>query len=295
MLRLICKNNNFKNVFFKKDYLKNINTTPSYNIWDLSSENNRLRYDFTDEIRPAISKKTQNYQFYHDFTPKVKEFNNMVAGTSYDGQDPIQVASTLLYEKDDQRSYAIASSVGSHLHFWEGLWPGGKGEPCKEFLEEMDIQFDGFDNLIKQMVAHAKALPTNGWTWLTGREGDYDIISTFNHQSPFGIRHVMPIFCIDCYEHAYIFDYLSDIDSYIKNCWKAANWDVINARFLSTVPSENLDATFHVRGAREFIRQIEEKEKAARTLRKAQLKQEIFSAYLNENNNNNDNNDNNNN
>lgn len=57
---------------------------------------------------------------------------------------------------------------------------------------------------------------------------------THNNATPEAIEaeNIYPIFCIDLWEHAYVGDYGTDIDSYIDAFWHVLNWEKVEQRMV---------------------------------------------------------------
>lgn len=123
-------------------------------------------------------------------------------------------------------------------------------------------EFCTFDNFKRTFQAHASAMIGCGWIWLvkTSNEAHKDhsnlsILTTFNGATPLfksdikqnhGINNInynfqhqhqhqhqhistvknSPILGLNLWESAFILDYSLDRDQYVRNWWKAINWNV---------------------------------------------------------------------
>lgn len=119
---------------------------------------------------------------------------------------------------------------GQVLHelYFETL--GGDGKPKGPAVEKIKEDFGSWETFVEDAVACAKA--ARGWM-ITAYDPSDGTIRNFladahNHG---GVWGAVPLWTIDCYEHAYFIDFGSDRASYIKAVLENVNWDAVNARF----------------------------------------------------------------
>lgn len=76
------------------------------------------------------------------------------------------------------------------------------------------------------------ALQGSGYTWLVDNEGQWEIMNTFNTQSPLAMPGVTPLLVLDVWEHAYHGDYEDRRQEYIENWWKVVDWEYVEDQYL---------------------------------------------------------------
>lgn len=107
---------------------------------------------------------------------------------------------------------------------------GGDGKPKGPVVEKIKQDFGSWDAFVEDAVACAKA--ARGWMITAWDPTDSKIhnylADAHNHG---GVWGAIPLWTIDCYEHAYFIDFGSDRPSYIKAVLDNVNWDAVNARF----------------------------------------------------------------
>lgn len=119
---------------------------------------------------------------------------------------------------------------GQVLHelYFETL--GGDGKPKGPVVEKIKEDFGSWETFVEDAVACAKA--ARGWMITAWDPADGEIhnylADAHNHG---GVWGAIPLWTIDCYEHAYFIDYGSDRPSYIKAVLDNVNWDAVNRRF----------------------------------------------------------------
>lgn len=107
---------------------------------------------------------------------------------------------------------------------------GGTGEAKGPVVEKINQDFGSWDAFVEDAVACAMA--ARGWMITAWDPTDGKIhnflADAHNHG---GVWGTVPLWTIDCYEHAYFMDYGSDRKSYIQAVLKNVNWDNVNARY----------------------------------------------------------------
>lgn len=108
---------------------------------------------------------------------------------------------------------------------------GGDGKPIDgPFIRKVRSNFGSWEAFTEDAVACAMA--ARGWmitAWdpSDGKIHNY-LADAHNHG---GVWGSVPLWTIDCYEHAYFIDYGSDRKTYIQAVLQNVNWDAVNARF----------------------------------------------------------------
>ena len=72
----------------------------------------------------------------------------------------------------------------------------------------------------------------SGWVWLVLSQGDLEIISTANQDSPI-MDGKIPILGLDVWEHAYYLKYQNKRNEYVESWWNVVNWKKANENFIN--------------------------------------------------------------
>ena len=94
--------------------------------------------------------------------------------------------------------------------------------------KEIDRAFGSYDGFKKQLTASATGVFGSGWTWLVLDKDKLRIVSTQNQDSPLS-QGLIPLLCIDLWEHAYYLKYRNRRAEYIEAFFHVINWDRVNA------------------------------------------------------------------
>ena len=133
---------------------------------------------------------------------------------------------------EDKRT-AVRNNGGGHANhslFWELLSPEGGGAPTGALAEAIDKKFGSFD-AFKEEFANAGATRFgSGWAWLVLNDGELEITSTPNQDSPI-MEGKTPLLGLDVWEHAYYLNYQNRRPDYIAAFWNVVNWNEVAKRY----------------------------------------------------------------
>jgi Fe-Mn family superoxide dismutase len=76
------------------------------------------------------------------------------------------------------------------------------------------------------------ALQGSGNTWLVDTNGQWEIMNTFNSNTPLASPNLTPLLTLDLWEHAYHGDYEDRRAEYIENWWKVVDWNFVEDQYL---------------------------------------------------------------
>ena len=128
---------------------------------------------------------------------------------------------------------AVRNNGGGHVNhslFWTILSTDGGGEPTGELKTAIEKAFGSFDAFKEQFSTAAKTRFGSGWAWLVVHQGELEVISTPNQDSPL-TEGKTPILGLDVWEHAYYLNYQNRRPDYVAAFWNIVNWDEVEKRF----------------------------------------------------------------
>ncbi|MBU8788345.1 MULTISPECIES: superoxide dismutase SodA [Bacillus] len=182
-----------------------------------------------DALEPHIDKETMNIHHTKHHNTYVTKLNEAVAGKQdLESKSVEELVSNLDAVPEDIRT-AVRNNGGGHANhslFWKLLSPNSGGAPTGELAEAIDKKFGSFDQFKEQFANAAAGRFGSGWAWLVVNNGELEITSTPNQDSPLS-EGKTPILGLDVWEHAYYLNYQNRRPDYIKAFWNVVNWDEV--------------------------------------------------------------------
>ncbi len=126
--------------------------------------------------------------------------------------------------------YYLSSILNHNLYFYN-ISNKKNTLPLKKIELDIIKNFGSYEEFKKQFIKKAQNLKGSGYTFLVkDRDGSLKIINTSNEDSPYYYQ-MIPVICLDLWEHAYFLDYKSKRDAYIDNFFKIIDFDKINTYY----------------------------------------------------------------
>lgn len=180
-----------------------------------------------DALAPHISAETLDYHYGKHHQTYVTNLNKLVAADpSLEGkslEDLIRTSSGGVFNN--------AAQVWNHTFYWNGLRPGGGGEPTGDLADAIVAAFGSFAAFKEKFSAAAAGQFGSGWAWLVKNgSGGLEIVTTGNAGCPLTDGKV-PVLTCDVWEHAYYVDYRNARPAYVAAWWNLVNWDFAAANF----------------------------------------------------------------
>lgn len=182
-----------------------------------------------DALEPHIDKETMNIHHTKHHNAYVTKLNAALDGHSeFEGQSIEDILKDLDKLPEDIRT-AVRNNGGGHANhslFWVTLSKDGGGEPVGNVKQAIDEKFGSFD-AFKDTFANAAATRFgSGWAWLVVDNGELEVTSTLNQDSPISDGK-SPILGLDVWEHAYYLKYQNKRPDYIDAFWNVVDWNKV--------------------------------------------------------------------
>lgn len=182
-----------------------------------------------DSLEPTIDKETMNIHHTKHHNTYVTNLNAALEGHSDLQSKTIEdLISNLDAVPEDIRT-AVRNNGGGHANhslFWKTLSPNGGGEPSGELAEKINAKFGSFEAFKEEFQTAAAKRFGSGWAWLVLNNGEVEIMSTPNQDSPL-MEGKTPLLGLDVWEHAYYLKYQNKRPEYAKAFWNVVNWDEV--------------------------------------------------------------------
>ncbi|MGG0336787.1 superoxide dismutase SodA [Priestia aryabhattai] len=186
-----------------------------------------------DALEPHIDKETMNIHHTKHHNTYVTNLNAAVEGKAdLESKSIEELISNLDAVPEDIRT-AVRNNGGGHANhslFWTILCPNGGGAPTGELADAITNKFGSFDQFKEEFANAAKTRFGSGWAWLVVNNGELEVTSTPNQDSPL-MEGKTPILGLDVWEHAYYLNYQNRRPDYISAFFNVVKWDEVAKRY----------------------------------------------------------------
>jgi Fe-Mn family superoxide dismutase len=181
-----------------------------------------------EALEPFIDKETMNI---HHTKHHQAYINNLIAAVKGKGdlesKDAVELISDLSAVPEDIRM-AVRNNGGGHVNhsfFWQLL---KKDVPfAGPAADAVAAKFGGFDQFKEKLAKAAVTRFGSGWAWLVVKDGELEVMSTPNQDSPLS-EGKTPILGLDVWEHAYYLKYQNRRPDYVEAFFSVINWEKVN-------------------------------------------------------------------
>jgi len=186
-----------------------------------------------DALEPHIDKETMNIHHTKHHNTYVTNVNNALEGHDDLAAKSVEELISDLNAVPENIRTAVRNNGGGHANhtfFWNILSPNGGGNPTGALAEAIDKKFGSFDAFKEEFAKAAATRFGSGWAWLVSNNGELEIMSTPNQDSPL-MEGKTPILGLDVWEHAYYLNYQNRRPDYVSAFWNVVNWDEVSKNF----------------------------------------------------------------
>lgn len=192
----------------------------------------KLPYAY-DALEPYIDKETMNIHHTKHHNTYVTNLNNAIKGNAELENKSIEELLANLDAVPENIRTAVRNNGGGHANhslFWEIMSPNGGGEPTGELADAINAKFGSFEKFKEEFKQAAIGRFGSGWAWLVVNNGELEIMSTPNQDSPL-MGGKTPILGVDVWEHAYYLKYQNRRPEYVEAFFNVINWDEVARRY----------------------------------------------------------------
>ena len=192
----------------------------------------QLPYEY-DALEPHIEKETMNIHHTKHHNTYVTNLNAALEGQEELAAKSLEDLLADIESVPENIRTAVRNNGGGHANhtlFWEILSPNGGGQPEGELAEAITAKFGSFESFKEEFAKAATTRFGSGWAWLTVKDGELELYSTANQDSPL-MEGKTPILGLDVWEHAYYLNYQNRRPEYINSFWNVVNWDEVTKRY----------------------------------------------------------------
>ena len=186
-----------------------------------------------DALEPTIDKETMNIHHTKHHNTYVQGLNGALEGhKDLQGKSLEELISDIDSLPEEIRTPVRNHGGGhsNHSFFWQVLSPNGGGNPTGEVASKIDAKFGSFDAFKEEFQKAAATRFGSGWAWLVLNNGEFEIMSTPNQDSPI-MEGKTPLLGLDVWEHAYYLKYQNRRPEYAEKFWNVVNWEQVEKNY----------------------------------------------------------------
>lgn len=186
-----------------------------------------------DALEPHFDKETMNIHHTKHHNTYITNVNAALEGHEDLASKSVEELISDLDSVPESIRTAVRNNGGGHANhslFWKLLSPNGGGNPTGALGEAINSKFGSFDEFKEKFAAAGKTRFGSGWAWLVLSNGELEVVSTPNQDSPL-MEGKTPLLGLDVWEHAYYLKYQNKRPDYINAFWNVVNWEEVSNRF----------------------------------------------------------------
>ncbi|MCH2206968.1 MAG: superoxide dismutase [Lentisphaerales bacterium] len=187
-----------------------------------------LPYGFND-LEPHFNASVLKTHYTKHHAGYITKLNTVLEDSELI-ESPLEVLVSDLSVVPTKKRAAVKQFAGQHYNhdlYWNSLSPSGGGEPTGKIADAINSQFGSFAAFKKEFNNAAVTQFGSGWAWLSLKEGQLQISSTGNEDTPL-MDGAAPLLTLDVWEHAYYLQYQNRRPDFISAFWNVVNWENVN-------------------------------------------------------------------
>ncbi|MCQ6273684.1 superoxide dismutase [Bacillus sp. V3B] len=186
-----------------------------------------------EALEPHIDKETMTIHHTKHHNTYVTNLNNALAGNEELLSKSVEEVISNLDAVPEAARGAVRNNGGGHANhslFWQILSPNGGGEPTGTLADAINSKFGSYESFKDEFAKAATTRFGSGWAWLAVSNGELELSSTPNQDSPL-MEGKTPILGLDVWEHAYYLKYQNRRPEYINAFFNVINWAEVSKRY----------------------------------------------------------------
>ncbi|KAB2391912.1 superoxide dismutase [Mn] [Bacillus cereus] len=186
-----------------------------------------------DALEPHFDKETMNIHHTKHHNTYITNLNAALEGHAELADKSVEELVANLNEVPEAIRTAVRNNGGGHANhtfFWTILSPNGGGQPVGELATAIEAKFGSFDAFKEEFAKAGATRFGSGWAWLVVNNGELEVTSTPNQDSPL-TEGKTPVIGLDVWEHAYYLNYQNRRPDYIGAFWNVVDWNTAEKRY----------------------------------------------------------------
>ncbi len=191
-----------------------------------------LPYEF-NALEPYVDEQTMRIHHGKHHAAYVNNLNNVLKDHPNLQNKSLEDLLKDINSVPESIRTVVRNNGGGHANhslFWTVMKSKGDGEPKGDLADAIKKKFGDFESFQKKFSETAMGRFGSGWAWLVVNNGELEVYSTANQDSPL-MEGKTPILGLDVWEHAYYLKYQNRRVEYVENWWNVVNWEQVKKNF----------------------------------------------------------------
>ena len=193
-----------------------------------------LPYEY-NALEPYIDEQTMKIHHTKHHQTYIDKLNAAIQGHDLE-QKSIEDLVRNLNSIPEAIRTAVRNHGGGHANH-SFFWPimiNERQSPQDDIEDAINKKFGSFEKFKESFSNAATGLFGSGWAWLVVNNGEMEIITTPNQDSPLTQNNI-PVLGIDVWEHSYYLKYQNRRPEYIAAWFNVVNWEKVNEHFRNVI------------------------------------------------------------
>lgn len=193
----------------------------------------KLAYDY-NAFEPHIDALTMEIHHSKHHQAYVTNLNAALEKAPHLIDNTIEALVAKLDEVPEAIRTAVRNNGGGHANhsfFWTSLSAQG-GQLHGQLKDAIETTFGSVEAFKEAFETAAKTRFGSGWAWLVVSNGQLEVLSTPNQDSPL-FEGKTPILALDVWEHAYYLNYQNRRPDYVSAYWNVVDWAKAEERYVA--------------------------------------------------------------
>lgn len=191
-----------------------------------------LPYSYSS-LEPFIDTHTLALHYQKHQKGYLKKLNDLLIKNNYDFKYPMEAISYHIDEFNDEDREDILFNLGgvlNHIIYFHSM-SNSQALPNNNLLDKILKYFGSLDNFKKLFKESANKVKGSGYTYLVmDKDNNLSIMNFLNQDCPY-FYELIPLLCIDLWEHAYYINYENKRDLYIDNFFNIMDFSLANKMY----------------------------------------------------------------
>lgn len=185
-----------------------------------------LPYSYQD-LEPFIDTHTMGLHYLKHTLGYLNKLNELLIKENYDFRYNLEelIYHISEFSSKDDILFNLGGVLNHNLYFYS--MSNYHTMPSIEVMKKINDKFGSYDYFWNKFKEVALKLKGSGYTFVVLKNNDLDIINLSNQENPL-LYGMIPLFCIDLWEHAYYLNYNNDKSKYIDNFKEIADFGMFN-------------------------------------------------------------------